>query len=1479
MKKLFKRLAIAALTAATLAMSVFPAFAEDGDWDVDAGGHGGHNGPSTIWDCYRIHGNWFNEGFRVYIVNNKGVPVSNIVDFVQYYPYDNSKMLDLLLKSKTAGEVSLSDFQWMFGYLGSGPNKGGTEYRPILYTGGARTDDWYGRAEGKIYWDGREPVGEAGVSSITRTNFENKFSSTGLSATSGKMYTIEELELALYGLVKDDIGSYPFNRSYTRAEYVDPETKESCETFNKILPGLVAGIDTGMSTNTVEQTGIYTMNYFMRPVDIEHYDTNSKRIIDYFLDLVLPDHTGTGIVAGGSKPLFEFLKSDIQSYYNDAKAKYQALSADQKKVTRSPMAQTAKQFNLRVAFEPVAWDVPGAGCCNLGTTIKTPPLNEHMAFSYNQATADEEIYWQDDTIFYGTPYTYAYYVADKLREVVTADPQEGTKNAPALNAPLSDWIAWMRTKCFVVTQNNGYTCTTYHLTKGSYDLAPLDKDTPEVEEYVLDYMLEQWQKVGYGVMYLSVDKSEGSTPTWDKEKFPEDSYKPGPSPENTNPDGSPKEPQYPSEGDNYQVPGPDGKKKDHNFNIVKFYAEKEPDGSYVYEENYTRNQAIHDITINDEPGYTVDNYFTSPTFQQPSPTNGPSTQSYDTFKSTLPKGSKEGTKAEHITVEASSTDTTLYLRLVKTPMLTVKKLFPDGSTKVEVIPWQPSYDPTEPGQIYKSDKQEKTTPDPLPGTWPETTGTPETNPNITVQPTTRTLYILYDGGPGTSDVITLEQNELAHTFTLADIHDLLTLKHTFDDKYQTKTGYKHHDNDYTWYHSSDSCGGHVNHSGDFTCYWYTAIVDENWSYTIENPNNYGSTSFVGSTGPFTPVETGRVTESGTFGINGGTTPQGLEPNLKFSIYRDKSKDQATLYPEKNNSVKSVLSHIGITQEGYEPKTHRAGDKGSTQWYSTFKVQYAYTASTDNKLSYHWVSDECTRPSSHSPHTGNIVWEGTETPLTLATLNSTFSKSNNVLTKAYYGQPGKGDKVTELSKQAFNLPGLTRVPSTATFGASGHNATQTFQKSSDNIYFGLYPFVKYVYQTVDNTSDTPAFITSTNLSEIRDNTTVEMGVYYSMTGATNRYAIGLTSEQWSTHARTIEGLTSQNVPAAERNKSLLPGGATVDLRTANTDSSLPESWIGVRIYQTAMPDDLQKTYTQTTQSNTNLKTVSEVQNDVNTFFENLKSILSGYQLEKWAKEGIYLNDSDLDTGATKVSGINPATSLAGNNLSRDSKYYLKEGVSADAADASHIDVIRSDQAVNVYTVSSDTEGKIVVKKNNSVIAQTTLTSTNKQSAINALLSNAEVKRVDDHVKFVTNFITSLDFNEGSDRTGRTWYTEAHDGFAAVEAFGAFQIGFGSASDGTGVGGGAPVRSEVVDPRLTGKLDSKSDVLNFTPATLNEKSRTLQYRTSNRSTSPLASSKPDGYMGTFDGIDIIMPNTNTLLRSKLHYLSNVTVQDLN
>ena len=186
-----------------------------------------------------------------------------------------------------------------------------------------------------------------------------------------------------------------------------------------------------------------------------------------------------------------------------------------------------------------------------------------------------------------------------------------------------------------------------------------------------------------------------STPTWDRDTFPENSYKPAPSPKNTNDDGSfPNK--YPSEGEAYKTVN-----KDHKFNIVKFYAEKQPDGNYKYTENHTRNNTIHTININDEPGYTVDGWFTSPTFKQPTS----NTDSYDNFKSTLPKGEKEGDKSESILIKPESNDSTLYIRLVSTPMLTVVKYFPDGSTKTEEIPWIPSYNSDEDGYVYEEDKQ------------------------------------------------------------------------------------------------------------------------------------------------------------------------------------------------------------------------------------------------------------------------------------------------------------------------------------------------------------------------------------------------------------------------------------------------------------------------------------------------------------------------------------------------------------------------------------------------------------------------------------------------------------------------------------------------------------------------------------------------------------------------------------------------------
>lgn len=932
---------------------------------------------------------------------------------------------------------------------------------------------------------------------------------------------------------------------------------------------------------------------------------------------------------------------------------------------------------------------------------------------------------------------------------------------------------------------------------------------------------DNYKKIGYSChIYdkLLMD-TQSITDTWDKENYPEENYKPAPSPKNTNDDGSfPNN--YPSEGEPYIKVN-----KDHKFNIVKFYAEKQPDGSYVYTENHTRNNTIHTININDEPSYKVDGWFTSPTFRQP--TN--KTDSYDDFKNTLPKGEQEGNKSGDIVIKPESNDTTLYIRLISSPSLTIIKYFPDGSTKTEEIPWIPSYNSDEEGYVYEEDKQSPDKPEDIPSSYEETNGTPENNPIIPVKTDTRIVYIKYKDVEADSK-ITLHQNELAHTFTLENIQSLVTLIHSF--------GSKEH----------SGSGSHGSGSDRWHCSWHRVISDSNYSYVISNKEDYSLTSFVGSQGAFTPQEIGNNNDSGSLGIGGGST-NGLTPNLKFSIYRDKIKDNVTLYQGKNSdSIKNELSNIYITKEGYKPLTERIKNEGEAEWYSNFKINYTYDTE-DNTLS--WDSSGC------GTHGDSGSWNGTSN--SLSEINNPFSQANNVLTKAYLGQPGIGDKESTLEKAAFNILGKT------------FNKNLVYEKLGEK-YIQFFPYIKMKYNTVEDETNKEAYIVSTNESKVRNLSSVETGVYQSKNG----FGINISSEQWSTHRKTTEGLKENGVAQAFLNKGLLPGGAVIKLNTSNTNNDTPEVWVGLRTYEMSIPDDLKVTLSSTD----DIKTTSEAKANAEQLVEDVRKNLSNYHVEKWIKEGITTDENDLNSGASKVSGVTykinntvykPVTRFGDNDLSTDSKYYLKEDV--NGADSSKLDVINIDEETNklkdteihIYNISSDTQGKVTVKKDGVEIASSNI---KKDKNASSLLSNEEVRRVNDRVKFVENFIASLDFEEGKDRENRAWYYEAQDGIDVVEMTAAFHLGFGKDN---------AIRSEVADVKLTGKLDNKGDILNFDSSKLNEKTRTVQYRLSAAPAN--ASCEKAGYIGTFNGQEIRVDKMYMVMRSRLYYMGNNTVMDLN
>lgn len=1307
-------------------------------------------------------------GYRISIVDSSGNRVTNSIDLVEYAPYTIFDGTHPLSASVMKYPDWYGDTQY------AGKNKKDN----FFYSNGIKTEDFTSRT-----WR-TDGVPNATVNGKTITT---------------QIYPIGDFQNQI-------------NLEHAARIVIDGITETNGVPITIPLPVRMEG-------NHGIAGGADLMKIFRSPLGkVGEENTNGDtNIITMLVNMKVYKYDNMGKKVGSSlEPLFTYVDPSIQSYIGKDISKLGELSNTGKGnpsvgTNGNNTSQTIKTSDIiimkgyKVVVEPLFWDVMSLWAFD--GTIKAYSTNKN---AQGQGIGDLP------AVCYGTQSYLSKYAYEEGIKQLGLTPEhmsqvcygqnwrEAFMGVETLQLAFEDKDLGM-----VTIQDAGLTP---HRHIDGYDWYNL-KSLAEGDNY---------RKIGYGVHIYDklLQVTDSSTPTYDKDAYPKDNYKPAPSPENSNPDGTPKLPDYPSEGTPYIE-----KNKDHKFNIVKFYAEKNPDGSYKYLENHTRNNTVHNININDEPNYIVDSWFTSPEYRKPTS----NTDSYDDFKSTLPKGEKEGTKAESIVVKPESNDTTLYIRLVSSPSLTIIKYFPDGSTKTEEIPWIPSYNSDEEGYVYEEDKQSPDKPDDIPSSYEATNGTPENNPIITVKTDTRIIYIKYKEVAGDSK-ITLHQNELAHKFTLEDIQSLVTLIHSFDSK------------------EHSGSGSHGSGSDRWHCSWHRVINDDRYSYVVSNKENYGATTFIGSQGAFTPQEIGTNNDSGTLGIGGGST-NGLTPNLKFSIYRDKVKDNVTLYQGKNSdSIKNELSSIYITKEGYKPLTERIKNEGETEWFSTFKINYTYDTE-DNTLS--WGSSGC------GTHGDSGSWDGTSN--SLSEINNPFSQANNVLTKAFLGQPGTGDKESTLEKAAFNILGKT------------FNKNIEYEKFGEK-YIQFFPYIKMKYNTVEDETNKEAYIVSTNESKVRNLSSVETGVYQSKNG----FGINISSEQWSTHRKTTEGLKKNGIAQAFLNKGLLPGGAVIKLNTSNTNNDTPEVWVGIRTYEMSIPDDLKVTLSSTD----DIKTTSEAKANAEQLVEDVRKNLSNYHVEKWIKEGITTDENDLNSGASKVSGVTykinntvykPVKKFGGNDLSTDSKYYLKEDV--NGADSSKLDVINIDEETNklkdteihIYNISSDTEGKVTVKKDGVEIASSNI---KKDKNASSLLNNEEVRRVNDRVKFVENFIASLDFEGGKDREAIPWYYEAQDGIDVVEMTAAFHLGFGKDN---------AVRSEVADVKLTGKLDNKGDILNFDSSKLNEKTRTVQYRMSAAPAN--ASCDKAGYIGTFNGKEIRVDKMHMVMRSRLYYMGNNTVMDLN
>lgn len=866
---------------------------------------------------------------------------------------------------------------------------------------------------------------------------------------------------------------------------------------------------------------------------------------------------------------------------------------------------------------------------------------------------------------------------------------------------------------------------------------------------------------------------------------------------------------YSSSSTNGFRPGPSEDKSNEGGlesknRIVKYYANK-LSNEYIYTENHTRENTVSQVTLENEEGYKVDSWFTSSEFKQPVS----DTDSYDDCKNSIPN-KQTGVSTGLVQLEKEDT---LYLRLVKQPEVT-KIYESNGATDKVVVDNNPQFENgslivTTPDEGYNYVEGVESPENADPDSWQDVpaAGNSTTDTRIPVKDTTKEIFIHYQKPDVAATGLVLHENEISHQFGLSDVTGSLV---------EGVQNWSSVSSDAScpeiWYcggcsgEDDEDCNGHrCGASYDYT-------GSEDWSFGIENKPNY-NTQFVYKWVQLEPKSWtgGGLSESG--GSGKGT------PNMNMILQRT-INDKVTLYPSKNSN-KAALNDMGITSEGYKPaNTRKDGLKdvpSRKSWTETFNTNFEFVNVNEPTAYFesdHGYTDEDTHTDS-----GNNK----------GTLNGAYSKSGNTKVYGLWGKENKGDKaLTDTAQQ--NIWKL----STLNFkGFKNHIKEQEFT---------FYPYYKMKFISELDGSEQDAYLTAENLSTLLSLQRVDTSIFRPK-GATT---LELTSSQWSTHAKAHNLLADAGV---DNKNSLLPAGAIYDLRTAGNGVKASQSWIGYRVFNSYVMDK------NALADASAVKTKQEVVDAVNAFKTDTKNVLSNYEVVMVGQEGINPDDNNGEfyRGSEVITGKDGSYRL-GQEFIRDSKYDLQTTGSA-SGNSSDIDVLEELEETYDWVLTSDADGNVVITRNGVEFERLQKNQKN--------LTNAEVKEFDSRTNIVTNFLSAIDRNMGSDRNGKTWYNEGFS-VGCLETRLAYRMGFGD--------GDASLRSTALNIKANGKLDNRNDMFNGDEA----KNRSYQFFTSARST--LNGCEKD-YVGTYDGIKIFIPNMNQLLVSNRFYTSNTTVMDLN
>lgn len=833
--------------------------------------------------------------------------------------------------------------------------------------------------------------------------------------------------------------------------------------------------------------------------------------------------------------------------------------------------------------------------------------------------------------------------------------------------------------------------------------------------------------------------------------------------------------------------------------IVKYYANK-LSNEYIYTENHTRENTVSQVTLENEEQYKVDSWFTSNEFKQPVS----DTDSYDDCKNSIPN-KQTGTSATGM-VQLEKEDT-LYLRLVKQPEVT--KIYESGGvTDKVVVDNNPRFENgslivTTPDEGYDYVEGVESPENADPDSWQDVpAGNSTTDTRIPVKDTTKEIFIHYKK-PDTDANMILHENEISHQFGLSDANNGVLVQGVVN---------------YSSVSSGESCDEDVGDDDDYEACGsdYEWVDSEAWHFSLSNHKVYDP-KFV-----WDWRQTGATSwGADDLGESGGDRKTGSNETDGIMVLQRSFSDRPVLYPNMNQNTESTLINMGLNAPAYIPKADRYGNKPE----QPSRVSWTGTFETD------WVFDSNSPLATFEPSCGH-GGSDTDTHNTSnnkSELDGAYSKPNNTTIYGLWGKENKGvAPLTDTAQQ--NIWKL----STLNFkGFKNHIKEQTFT---------FYPYYKMKFVSELDGAEQDAYLTAENLSTLLSLQRIDSSIFRTKGSVT----LELTSSQWSTHAKAHNLLDAAGV---ENKNSLLPAGAIYDLRTAGNGVKASQSWIGYRVFNSYVMDK------NALADATNVKTKQEVVDAVNAFKNDTKNVLSNYEVVMVGQEGINPDDNNGEfyRGSEVITGKDGSYRL-GQEFIRDSKYDLQTTGSA-SGNSSDIDVLEELEETYDWVLTSDADGNVVITRNGTELERLQKNQKN--------LTNAEVKEFDSRTNIVTNFLSAIDRNMGSDRNGKTWYNEGFS-IGCLETRLAYRMGFGD--------GDASLRSTALNIKANGKLENRNDMFNGDET----KNRSYQFFTSARST--LNGCEKD-YVGTYDGIKIFIPNMNQLLVSNRFYTSNTTVMDLN